>query len=248
MNREAVPAQAPPLPGPVLSRQEWRDLAFVHWAVDPAVVAPMLPAGTRPDVFAGSTYVGLVPFTMGSIAVGAGPVLPWLGHFLETNVRLYSVDDAGRHGVVFRSLEASRLLTVLAARWGYRVPYAWSRMRVSPPAATGAAVPGTRTWTSRRRWPDRGLASRITVAVGQPVAPSALDVFLTARWGMHSRLAGRTLWTPNRHDTWPMYAAELVDLDDQLVAAAGCAVSGPPTVPVRWTPGVRTDFGQPHPI
>ena len=38
------------------------------------------------------------------------------GSFLETNVRLYSVDEHGRRGVVFRSLEADRLLPVLTAR------------------------------------------------------------------------------------------------------------------------------------
>ena len=27
--------------------QRWHDLAFLHWPVDPAVVAPLLPPGTR---------------------------------------------------------------------------------------------------------------------------------------------------------------------------------------------------------
>ncbi len=35
--------------------------------------------------------------------------LPYFGTFLETNIRLYSIDDAGRHGVLFRSLETSPL-------------------------------------------------------------------------------------------------------------------------------------------
>ena len=94
-------------------RQTWADLAYVHWAVDPERVAPLLPRGTRPDGLDGATYVGLIPFVMRGAGFGRGPAIPWAGDFLETNVRLYSVDDQGRHGVVFRSLEANRLLVSL---------------------------------------------------------------------------------------------------------------------------------------
>ncbi|MEP6562225.1 MAG: DUF2071 domain-containing protein, partial [Nakamurella sp.] len=53
--------------------QFWRDLAFLHWFVEPALAAPFMPAGATPDVlphgqFQGLTPVGLVPFRM----VGAG--------------------------------------------------------------------------------------------------------------------------------------------------------------------------------
>ncbi len=49
--------------------------------------------------FDGLTYVALVPFAMRHTAVGTSLRLPYFGSFAETNVRLYSVDDAGRHGV-----------------------------------------------------------------------------------------------------------------------------------------------------
>ena len=29
-------------------RQAWQDLTFVHWALDPDVVTPLLPDGVRP--------------------------------------------------------------------------------------------------------------------------------------------------------------------------------------------------------
>ncbi|WP_344220944.1 DUF2071 domain-containing protein [Kribbella sancticallisti] len=46
---------------PVILRQGWRDLSFVHWAVEPDAVAHYFPAGTQPDTFEDRTYVGLVP-------------------------------------------------------------------------------------------------------------------------------------------------------------------------------------------
>jgi len=237
-----VPAVAPPLRGRVLFDQRWTDLAFLHWPVDPDLVARFLPAGVEPDVIDGVTYVGLIPFHMRAAGAGRGHPAPYLGDFLETNVRLYSVDAAGRHGVVFRSLEASRLVTVLAARWGYRLPYVWSRMRVERDGDTWV-------WSSRRRWPDRGLQTRLAVRVGAPLDdPTPLDVWLTARWGLHHRVAGRTIWTPNEHIAWPLCAAELLEISDELVTAAGIRVDGPPPVPTRFSSGVRTVFGWPRPI
>ena len=229
---------APGLRGPAVFDQQWCDLAFVHWAVDPDVVAPMLPRGTRPDTLDGRTYVGLIPFRMARAGVGRDRPVPWLGDFLEWNVRVYSVDGQGRHGVVFRSLEATRLLTAAAARL-YGFPYTWADM--------GESVDGAvRTWVTRRRLPPDGAASRLVIQVGGPVAePTELDTFLTARWGAHSRLLGRTLWTPNSHGPWPLHEATLLSLDDGLLAAAGLPVPGPPDH-VRFSPGVRTQFGLPR--
>src|SRR5919112_4909616 len=127
--------RAPPLQSRQVMSQWWRDIAFLHWRVDPAVVAPLLPRGAHPDVHDGSTWVGLIPFRMDDAGVGRGRPVPRYGSFPETNVRLYSVDDAGRHGVVFRSLEAPWLPVVAGARLGFGVPYEWARMSVRPAAA-----------------------------------------------------------------------------------------------------------------
>jgi len=235
-----VPEVAPPLPGRVLFDQEWTDLAFLHWSVDPDVVAPLLPAGVQPDVVDGVTYVGLIPFHMRRAGPGRGHAAPYFGDFLETNVRLYGVDAEGHHGVVFRSLEASRLGTVLVARWGYRLPYMWARMHVE---RTGDVW----VWTSRRRWPGSGWSTRIAIEVGQEVTdPTALDLWLTSRWGLHHELAGRTVWTPNAHGAWPLREARVLELSDELVAAAGLPVDGLPTVPARFSHGVHTVFGWPR--
>jgi uncharacterized protein len=233
---------APGFRGPAVLDQEWRDVTFLHWRVEPAAVAGLLPPGVRPDVLDGATYVGLIGFRMHRLGPGGGGLaLPWLGEFPELNVRLYSVDDAGRHGVVFRSLEASRLGAVLGARAVYGLPYTWARM-------TEAYEDGVLALRSRRRWPTRGAASaRIAVRPGAPLErPTPLDHFLTARWGLHHVLLGRPVWIPNRHAAWRLHDAELVALQDGLVAAAGVAIDGAPDVAVRFSPGVRTQFGLPQ--
>ena len=76
---------------------------------------------------------------------------------------------------------------------------------------------------------------------------SPLEAFLTSRWGLHHRHAGFSLYTPNSHETWPLHTAELLDLDDQLVGAAGLpGVSERPPDHVHWSPMVRARFGLPR--
>jgi uncharacterized protein YqjF (DUF2071 family) len=133
---EAITADPPrPTPSPLLT-QSWLDLAFLHWAADPSDVAPLLPPGTVPDTLDGVTYIGLVAFRMHRVGWFRLPGIPYLGTFPETNVRLYSVDAHGRRGVVFRSLDASRLIPVAVARTAFRLPYVWSRLALRDAGAT----------------------------------------------------------------------------------------------------------------
>ena len=94
-----TPEPVRPVRRPWLS-QRWRDVTFVHWRVQPAAVAPLLPPGTVPDTFSGGTYVGLVGLRMVGVGPARGPAVPYLGTFCETNVRVYAVDRRGQgdHG------------------------------------------------------------------------------------------------------------------------------------------------------
>lgn len=226
--------------------QRWVDVAFLHWRVDPAQVAPLLPTGTTPDEFDGSSWVGLIPFRMVGAGLARGPTVPWLGTFAETNVRLYAVDRTGRRGVVFRSLDASRLAVVLGARAVFGLPYCWARMRVQRVADTDGY---TIDYTTDRRWPGgRGRASHIRIRPAPTVVrDDPLAHFLTARWGLHTRWVGRSLFVPNEHETWPLQRATLLHLTDDLVAAAGLpGVTGREPDSVLFSAGVRTVFGVPQ--
>ncbi|GAB3153084.1 DUF2071 domain-containing protein [Micromonospora sonneratiae] len=243
MSAEPVTVSAPrPIPHPSLV-QRWHDLAFLHWPAAPETIRPFLPAGTRPDAYDGVTYVGLIGFRMVGLGLLSGPGLPYLGTFCETNVRLYSVDDEGRRGVVFLSLDAARLLPVLVAQASLRLPYKWSAMRLDRD--------GDRySYRCRRRWPGRsGVTGRMVVRAGEPIiVPTELEHFLTARWGLHVRAYGRTLYLPNEHPPWPLHRAELLELDDRLVSAAGLPAPVGPPVSVLHSPGVPVRFGRPVPL
>ncbi len=230
---------APPLSGPTLSSQHWDNLSFLHWPVDPASLTGLFPPGVRADVLDGVTYVGLVPFQMRGAGPGRLPV-PFFGRFCETNVRLYSVDGKDRHGIVFLTLDASRLATVLLARSSLGLPYAWSSMSAR---RAGQDV----VYRSLRRWPKRRRAAGSTVAVrvGALTSPTPVETWLTSRWGLHTEVAGRSIWVPNEHGPWPLHEAELLALDSDLVASCGVDIGGAEMLRPLWSPGVRTTFGLP---
>jgi uncharacterized protein len=238
---EPVTLTAPALARPHLLRQQWRDVAFLHWAVRPEAVARFLPPGVRPDVLDGWTYVGLVPFRMVDAGFARGPALPRAGTFLETNVRLYSVDRTGRRGVVFLSLDTDRALIVAAARTVFGMPYRWARMHYRVDG-------GVRAYAAELRWPGVSATSRVRVRPGDQVLDGELEAFLTARWGLHVAHLGRTWYLPNTHVTWPLRAAEVLELDDGLVASVGLGdIASRPPDHVAFSDGVAAVFGTPVP-
>ena len=230
--------EAPPLKRPRILRQGWRELTFLHWAVDPAVVAGFFPRGTRPDTYDGRTYVGLVPFRMVDTGFPHGPGVPYLGTFLETNIRLYSVDGAGRRGVVFLSLDADRLAIVATARTVFGLPYRWARMSHS--------VSGdVHTYKSTLRWPGVQASAEVAVRVGEQVEPGPLEHFLTARWGLHVGRAGRTWYLPNHHPPWTLHTAILERYRETgLLASVGLGELGRPDH-ILFSPGVPAEFALP---
>ncbi|MFD7986081.1 YqjF family protein [Kitasatospora indigofera] len=231
---EPVSAVPPRGAGRPLLSQFWRHVLFVHWPVSPAAVAPLLPPGVVPDVWNGTSWVGLVPFTMEGLGLGRLGAVPYFGSFTEVNVRLYSVDGLGRRGVVFRSLDCERLLPVLAARAAFRLPYRWASARLTVDADTVALATRARCG---------GPSSVLTARIGYPLArPGPLADFLTARWGLHVDWFGRTVYLPTEHPPWPLHEARVTSLADGLVRAAGIEVTGPP-VSVLYSPGVPVRFG-----
>src|SRR5215213_975787 len=235
---ELVTPEAPILPWPRILRQDWLNLSFLHWAVEPASIAHLYPPDTEPDTFEGSGFVGVVPFQMADTGFARGPA--FFGTFLETNVRLYSVDRTGRRGVVFLSLDTNRLDMVAAGRWIFGVPYRLARMDYREQA-------DRRIYTSTVRWPAMSASSRVEVRVGDGLVVGPLEHFLTARWGLHVARGGRTWYMPNEHPVWALRRAELIGFDDDgLLASVGLGELGKrPPDHVTFSDGVAARFGLP---
>lgn len=240
----------PELPGRTITEQDWRDVTFLHWRIPAERIAPHLPQGTRPDIHDGSAWIGLIAFRMVGLGVGPSHGLPWLGTFLETNVRTYTVDSHGRRGVTFLTLECDRLVAVLGARALLGLNYRWASQSLS---RDQVGEKQSLTYTSRGRPrlgggedPSRRTGIRVLIDAEQK-APSETDLFLTARFGLHETTWNRPIWVPNTHSAWPLQQGHLIELRDELVAWCGLpGITDHAPDSVLYSSGVRTHFGTPE--
>lgn len=67
--------------------------------------------------------------------------------------------------------------------------------------------------------------------------------FLTARWRLHHAVPGITVTAPLCHDRWPLHTAELLEFDDQLIAATGLPVPTTAPASVLYVPDVHGRIG-----
>lgn len=237
-------APVPPLERQAVRRpvmvQRWTDVVFLHWRCPPDAVQRLLPAGVQVEVHDGSAWVGLVPFRMEGLGVPGLAPLPLVGEFPEVNVRTY-VRSGSHRGVWFFSLDIDRRLPTLVARVAYRLPYCFGRVEHH---RVGDIV----TSTVHRRWPRSREASRTEIAVrtGAETDPAApLEHFLTSRWGLiAANRRGSLRYAAVDHQPWPLHRAEVLHIDDHLVARAGLpSPRGEPHA--LWAPGVDVRVGRP---
>ncbi len=214
-------AQAVPVPEPIdapILHQRWEDVGLVHWACPPEVLAPRLPEGLEIDRHDGAAWVSLLMFRAVRTRLPALPPIPGVSDFAEINLRTYATAPGERPGIWFLDLEAPRPVFVAAAQALAGIPYRVARTSVE---RTGDDV----TYAS-----DRDEARlRAVVRAGPPLPDSdisALDHFVTARWGAYSLVAGELRYTPVAHPMWPLHRADLVELDETLTRA--CDVPAPP--------------------
>jgi uncharacterized protein YqjF (DUF2071 family) len=125
-------ARSPNRRGPVVMRQRWQHLLFLHWHVQPRRIQRTLPPGLTVDTFNGEAYVGITPFFMRNVRLTGTPALPWFSFFLELNVRTYVFDQTSTPGVWFYSLDCNRLWAALGARVLGALPYYLAEMHAEP--------------------------------------------------------------------------------------------------------------------
>lgn len=227
------PGQRPP--GRPAGFQRWQDLTFLHWTVPVELVAPLLPPELSVDAWEGEAWIGLVPFSMEAVRPWWFPAVPGVSSFCETNVRTY-VHLRGRDpGVWFFSLEASKSIAVLAARWGWHLPYFRSRMAVQSEGSR-------RIYTSERLWPaPRPAGCRVEVEFGDLLPATepgslpghaqlgTLEHFLVERYILYARRGDGTLFSGRVHHVpYPVRTARVTSCDQTLLKAAGFGVSGAP--------------------
>lgn len=224
--------------GPARGYQKWRSLLFAHWAVEPEQLQRLLPPRLTVDTFDGKAWVGLVPFTMRDVRPRGLPALALVSDFHETNVRTYVHLDGKAPGVWFFSLEAAKSIPVRIARRFWHLPYFRAEMSLEQ---QGDEV----RYASTRLWPEPTPAKlRARWRVGEPLGhaqPGTFEHFLVERYLLYADRGGGVLARGQvHHAPYPLLRAELLELEQDLVRAAGVEISGPPAHVIA-SPGVDVE-------
>lgn len=223
--------------GKPIGYQRWTDLLFLHWEVPAEAMRALLPEPLELDTFDGRAYVGLVPFAMRDVRPRWAPKALAF-NFLETNVRTYVIHK-GEPGVYFLSLEAASRIAVGVARARWKLPYFRAQMSMS------SADDGTVTYTSKRLQGEEAPALHVRYRVGEPLPPSApgsLEFWFLERYLLFTVRGSTLLRGQVYHTPYPAHSAEVLELDDGLVSAAGLPPATYPADFTHFAPGVTVDI------
>lgn len=228
-----TPTRAPLNRRPVMF-QSWSHLLFLHWAVDPAALRPLIPSSLSIDCFDGRAYVGLVPFLMTDVRPRGLPAVRWLSDFQEVNVRTYVHHNGADPGVWFCSLDASNSIAVLIARMWYALAYHRAAMTVEPPQAWAASPISRIDYDSRRRWPGPRPAECSfryePIGSAAPAAVGTLEHFLVERYLLYCQRGRRLYQGQVHHPPYQIQPARVDHWSESMLAAAG--VTRPDTPPL----------------
>jgi hypothetical protein len=194
--------------------QTWRHLMMAHWPLDPRVVREAVPRRLDLDLWEGSAWISVVTCAVDDAAPTFLPKTLALS-FLEVTVRTY-VLFRGAPGVVLLSRDASSTLAVRASRFGWGTD---SRLASISLRRRG----GEMLFESHRdgeRYERHAVRYRPGPSLGV-AAPITLQHFLLERYRAFSVRGPAVLAAELSHPRLCPRTTEIMDLSDQLVAAAG---------------------------
>jgi len=205
----------------------------MHWPIPIDVIRPLVPARLELDLLDGTAFVGVVPFVMQGVRPRWWP-RRLAFDFLETNVRTY-VTHNGRPGVYFFSLDAASSLAVWAARRFWGLPYYRAEMHIEQ---TGDEI----SYRSRRYGSEARLEVRYRL--GEMLGPSKLGTtehFVLERYLLFLEHRQEIYVGQVHHRPYPAQRAEVLEVDDQLMQAAGLGQIQEPPELVHFAAGVDVE-------
>ena len=210
-------------------RQEWNDLAFLHWEIAPAELRPHLPPGLEIDLYGGTAWIGLVPFDMKGVTLRGFPAPSFISDFPEINVRTY-VRVNGKPGVWFFSLDVPNRSAVWAARTFFHLPYFHAGMAVSREGET--------VHYAHRRG---GYRFRADYRPLEPLdaAAGSFESWATERYCLYTAdRRGRLYLGEVHHPRWPLHRAEIEIAENTMLKSWKTGPAHPSVLFSRHVPVV----------
>lgn len=195
------------LPGKFLTA-EWRWLAMINYEVDPAVLEPYAPRGTKLDAWNGRTFMSMVGFRFVDTKVLGIPI-PFHRDFDEVNLRFYvrgEGPEGARRGVTFIKEIVPRFAISFVARTVYNENYVTMPMGHEIDVTDGAMKPNgvaAYKWKHGGRWNSMKVVTKGAPAL---IAPGSEEEFITEHyWGYAAQRDGGTVEYRVEHPPWRVW-------------------------------------------
>ena len=207
--------------GRPIMHQSWGKLLFIHWRIEEALLRPLIPDALEIDVFDGSAWIAIAPFTMWDIRALPPflPPVPGLSSAHELNVRTY-VYLNNVPGVWFLSLDCNSAAAVLAARRFYHLPYYKAEIELTEQSASEEFL--VNYSLVRVENPPAEFHASWQVGARLPISqPDSLEFFLTERYCLYSEHEGNLYRARIHHEPWSLQKARLASLDTTMIESHG---------------------------
>jgi len=201
---------------------EWRKIIMANYAIDPLILKPYLPGGTKLDFWENRCYVSLVGFLFDRVKLKGLPI-PFHTRFEEVNLRFYVQyfdGTAWKRGVVFISEMVPLPAISLVANWVYGEKY--------------STLPMSHTWETngekqiiRYEWEKNRKPFFLEVHAGKEprdMAAGSEEQFIFEHyWGFTSRRKGQTGVYQVEHPSWKTYVIQQYNIQADFESLYGPA-------------------------
>jgi uncharacterized protein len=201
---------------------DWRRFAFLHFAVEPAELAPHVPYPL--ELFDGRAWVSLVSFRLENMRPAASWIPPALGRCLLRaisdhsflNVRTYVRGPAGP-GIHFIAEWINNPISLRCGPIAYGLPYRLAVMERHELPGTGLQRIAVHDRASRRS--AHMIVPAAPESEPRETAPGSLDAFLLERTIAYTHRRGVGRWFAVEHPRWTASPFNLARFDAPLLEA-----------------------------
>ncbi|MFN2475107.1 MAG: YqjF family protein [Chthoniobacterales bacterium] len=208
---------------------EWRYLAMLNFAANPALLQPLVPAGTELDFHNGETFLSVVAFLFLNTRVLRMPI-PFHRNFEEVNLRFYvrrKVDGEWRRGVCFVRELVPRFAIAFVARAFYGEPYSAVPMRHEVSHSAGQLAVNY-AWRRGEVWESVAMSAN---GAAEESAPGSHEEFITEHYWGYTARGDRSSEYQVKHPRWRVWPATTWKFDADVRSLYGSEFLAPVAAP-----------------
>lgn len=190
---------------------KWKKIIMANYAVDPEILKPYVPYGTRLNLWNGQCYLTLTGMTFTDLRF-LGVQVPFHHHITEVNFRFYVVPEQegqNERGVAFIKESVGRPLVAWAANLLYRENYAVNPVRYECEYQNNDQLISYHLKSNH--W------NKIQVRASKDLVPikhGSAEEFLTWQLRGYTKISdNRTSRITVRHPLWNLYPVKNFDID-----------------------------------